>query len=86
MIGKVCTSAAFVFLATLGALQARPVVLLPVYLIRDDVSKVWWGDCWRDHGGRVHCAVAGTAPAATCIAHAIWPRRYRAPPFRCCEN
>jgi hypothetical protein len=31
MIGKVCTSAAFVFLATLGALQATPVVLLPVF-------------------------------------------------------
>ena len=26
MIGKVCTSAAFVFLATLGALQATPIV------------------------------------------------------------
>ena len=55
MIGKVCTSAAFVFLATLGALQATPIVSLPLYPIRDDMSKVWWGDCWRDHGGRVHC-------------------------------
>jgi hypothetical protein len=31
-------------------------------------------------------AVAGRPPAATCIAHAIRPRRHRAPPFRCCEN
>ena len=55
MIGKVCASAALVLLATLGTLQAAPVVSLPIYLIREDVSKVWWGDCWRDRGGRVHC-------------------------------
>ena len=40
MIGKVCTSAAFVFLATLGALQAIPIVSLPVWLIPDDAPKV----------------------------------------------
>ena len=77
MIGKVCTSAAFVFLATLGALQATPVVLLPVF------AGVTVGETTEAES---IAAVAGTAPAATCIAHAIWPRRNCAPPFRCCEN
>jgi hypothetical protein len=77
MIGKVCTSAAFVFLATLGALQATPVVLLPVF------AGVTVGETTEAES---IAAVAGTAPAATCITHAIWPRRYCAPPFRCREN
>ena len=77
MTGKVCASAAFVFLATLGALQATPVVLLPVF------GGVTVGETTEAES---IAAVAGTPPAATCIAHAIWPRRHRALPFRCCEN
>src|SRR5262245_54502105 len=55
MIGKICVFAALVLVAALGTSQAAPIVSSPADLIRDDVSKVWWGDCRRDHKGRVHC-------------------------------
>jgi len=55
MMGKICLSVALALLVTLGALQAAPIVSLPVYPIRDNVSKVWWSNCWRDREGRAHC-------------------------------
>jgi hypothetical protein len=55
IIGKVCVSVVFVLLVTLGALQAAPIVSLRVYPIRENVSKVWWSNCSRDHEGRAHC-------------------------------
>jgi hypothetical protein len=55
MIGKIFTYAALVLVATLGTLQAAPIAPPPADLIRDDVWKAWWGDCWRDSGGRAHC-------------------------------
>ena len=68
MIGKICAYAALVLVAALGALQAAPFASPPADLIRDDVSKALWGDCWRDRGessalpplwygirGHIHC-------------------------------
>jgi hypothetical protein len=55
MIVKICAYAALVLVAALGTLQAAPIASPPADLIRDDVSKAWWGDCWRDRGGRAHC-------------------------------
>jgi hypothetical protein len=55
MIVKICAYAALVLVAALGTLQGAPIASPPADLIRDDVSKAWWGDCWRDRGGRAHC-------------------------------
>ena len=66
------------FFSTLWGLCKPHRVLLPVYLIRDEVSKVWWVTVGETTEAESIAAVAGTAPATTCIAHAIWPRRHRA--------
>jgi hypothetical protein len=55
MIGKNCAYTALVLVAALGTLQAAPIAAPPADLIRDDVPKAWWGDCWRARGGRAHC-------------------------------
>jgi CBS domain len=33
----------------------RRVISLPASFTDDNVTKAWWGDCWHDRGGRVHC-------------------------------
>jgi hypothetical protein len=49
------TVAALILTAISGTSQAAPIAPLPAGFTDDNVTKAWWGDCWRDRGGRVHC-------------------------------
>jgi hypothetical protein len=49
------TVAASILTAMSGTSQAALIAPLPAGVSDDNVTKVWWGDCWRDRGGRVHC-------------------------------
>ncbi len=37
--------------------RAAPIAPLPPGVTESvgGVTKAWWGDCWRDPAGRVHC-------------------------------
>jgi hypothetical protein len=49
------TVAGLIIAAISGGSQAAPIAPLGADVIDGDVTKAWWGDCWRDRRGRVHC-------------------------------
>ena len=44
------TVAASILTAMPGASQAALIAPLPADVSDDNVTKAWWGDCWRDSG------------------------------------
>ena len=49
------TVAGLISTAISGTSHATLIAPLPAGVTNVNVTRVWWGDCRRDHSGRVHC-------------------------------